>query len=156
MMLRTVRNFSLAILIAATALSAADPLMGTWKVNTAKSKYNPGPGPQRSTVVYSQDGEWIVSKFDVVDSGGKPVSYTNRWKRDGKEYPFESPIIGRGTISLKRVGDFHLEGVIKAEGDRVVTTRSVISKDGKTRTMTVTGTDAKGQKIHNVIVYEKQ
>jgi hypothetical protein len=156
MMLRTVRNFSLAILTAATALSAADPLMGTWKVNTAKSKYSPGPGPQSSTMVYSQDGEWIVAKFDNIDSAGKPLSYTNRWKLDGMDYPYESPALGRGTISVKRVDDFNFQGKIKVEGNRVFTTRSVISKDGKTRTLTITGTDAKGQKINNVIVYEKQ
>jgi hypothetical protein len=37
-----------------------------------------------------------------------------------------------------------------------MTTRSVVSKDGKTRTTTQTGTNAKGEKVNNTIVYDKQ
>ena len=36
------------------------------------------------------------------------------------------------------------------------TQRNVASADGKTRTVTTTGTDAQGQKVHNVGVFERQ
>jgi hypothetical protein len=32
----------------------------------------------------------------------------------------------------------------------------VVAADGKTRTVTTTGTDAQGQKVNNVGVFEKQ
>jgi hypothetical protein len=38
----------------------------------------------------------------------------------------------------------------------VATSRGVVSKDGKTLTVTTTGTNAKGQKMHNVVVLDKQ
>jgi len=38
----------------------------------------------------------------------------------------------------------------------VQTATSVVSKDGKTRTITATGVDAQGQKIKNVSVYDKK
>ncbi len=35
-------------------------------------------------------------------------------------------------------------------------THRVVSKDGKVMTLTSKGTDAKGQQVHNVAVYDKQ
>jgi hypothetical protein len=40
------RMLPLAMLMAAGALLASDPNVGTWKLNVAKSKFSPGPGPQ--------------------------------------------------------------------------------------------------------------
>ena len=83
-MLRTTRNLFLTVLAAALTLSAADPSLGTWKLNTAKSKYSPGPAPKSSTVVISQDRDWIVRKADGVNSEGKTTTSTIiRYKRDG-------------------------------------------------------------------------
>ena len=38
----------------------------------------------------------------------------------------------------------------------MTTARRVVSKDGKTMTLTITGANAKGQKVKNIAVYEKQ
>jgi hypothetical protein len=45
---------------------------------------------------------------------------------------------------------------LKKSGKVVLTTRSVVSKDGKIRTVTGKGTNANGQATSNVTVYEKQ
>jgi len=37
-----------------------------------------------------------------------------------------------------------------------MTSRSVVSKDGKTRTTTQKGKNAKGQDVNNTIVYDRQ
>ena len=43
------------------------------------------------------------------------------------------------------------------KGGKVTTMqRNVVAADGKTRTVTTTGTDAQGQKVNNLAVYEKQ
>jgi hypothetical protein len=86
---------------------------------------------------------------------GKPVNRTNRYKRDGKEYPFEGPQ-GKGTILVTSIDDHTTEAVMKYPGGHTTTIRSVISKDGKTRTMTSTGTNAKGEKVNSVQVLERQ
>jgi hypothetical protein len=134
---------------------AADPTLGTWKMNMAKSKFNPGPGPKSVTTVYSQDGDWIVLKSNGVDADGKPFARENRMKRDGKEYPFEGPN-GRGKISVKQIDDHHSEATTKLETGGTITTRTVISKDGKTRTQTSTGVNSKGQKVSTVAVFDRQ
>jgi len=153
-MLRTLRNLALALPLTVLILTAADPIVGTWKLNTAKSKFNPGPGPKSSTVTYEEDGEWIVTKAEGMGGDGQSFSRSNRYKLDGTEYPYDGPI-GKGTISIKKTDDHHAVSTSKV-GTGVSTTRSVISKDGKTRTLTVTGTDAQGKKINHTVVYDRQ
>ena len=58
-------------------------------------------------------------------------------------------------ISLKRVDDYHTVATVKS-GKGVVTSKAVVSKDGKTRTLTSKGTNAEGKPVSTVAVYEKQ
>jgi hypothetical protein len=136
-------------------LFAADPTLGTWKMNIAKSKFSPGPAPKSVTTVYSQDGDWIVLKSTGVDGTGQPIARENRYKRDGKEYPFNGPN-GRGKITVRKIDDYTAEAITKLDGGGTVTTRSVISKDGKIRTQTSNGVNAKGEKVNSVIVFDRQ
>lgn len=141
--------------VTAIALSAAEPYLGTWKANLAKSKYNPGPAPKSTVVTYTKDGEWVVLKSDTVSADGQTVSRTNRYKRDGKEYPFNGPQ-GKGTIAVKAINDYVTDAVLKSNSGPTVMVHTVISKDGKTRTQTSTGTNADGKKMQNTVVYDKQ
>jgi hypothetical protein len=144
----------IGMLGAAMILCAADMLTGTWKLNTAKSKYSPGPGPKSNVVTFSLEGDWVISKSQGTDPEGKATNYNNRYKLDGKEYPYKTATVD-GTIAIKRIDDRHTEAVIKG-GKASMTGKSVISSDGKTRTQTVTGTNAEGKTVNNVSVYEKQ
>ena len=76
-------------------------------------------------------------------------------KYDGKDYP-ATGMPGADTISMKKIDDSTIETVSKKGGKPLITTKSVVSKDGKTRTTTQKGTNAKGEKVHNTIVYDKQ
>ena len=145
----------LAMFGLAGVLAGADPILGTWKMNIAKSKFSPGPAPKDVTSTYSQEGDWIVMKTEGTDSEGKPISRTNRVKLDGNEYPFDGPN-GPGKITIRQIDDYHSESVMKLDGGGTITSRSEISKDGKTRTQTSTGTNSKGQKVNSVVVFERQ
>ena len=145
----------LAMFGLAGVLAGADPILGTWKMNIAKSKFSPGPAPKDVSSTYSQEGDWIVMKTEGTDSEGKPISRTNRVKRDGNEYPFDGPN-GPGKITIKQIDDYHSESVMKLDGGGTITSRLEISKDGKTRTQTSTGTNSKGQKVNSVVVFERQ
>ena len=46
--------------------------------------------------------------------------------------------------------------VSKKSGKVTITQRNIVSADGKTRTVTTTGTDALGQKVNNVAVFERK
>jgi len=134
---------------------AADLIVGTWKLNLDKSHFNPGPGPKSVTMRISEAGDWLDSKVDAVDETGKPVTRTNRYKMDGEEYPYDTPQ-GKGTIRLKNIDDHHGTATIKLASGNTLTQQSVISADGKTRTITTTGTDAKGRRVDNTVVWERQ
>jgi hypothetical protein len=153
-MLKMARNLTLTVVAAAMTLSASDPFLGTWKMNPSKSKYSPGPAPKSATMSYTQDGDWIVGKNDTVGADDVATTTTNRYKRDGKEYPFQSPT-GTGTIVVKAIDANTAQATIKV-GTSTMTLRTVVSKDGKSFTRTTKGTDAQGRQVANLAVYEKQ
>ena len=134
---------------------AADVFSGNWKVNLAKSKYDPGPapkGPNYSKIEAIPGGLKFTN--DGVNAEGKPTH--NEWggKFDGKDNPVKGDP-NRDTAALKKINDHTIEIVNKKDGKVTTTNRTVFSKDGKTRTGTATGTNAKGEKVNNVTVYEK-
>ena len=51
--------------------SASDALMGTWKLNEAKSKFAPGAW-KNTTIVYEAAGESVKITIDGMGSDGKP------------------------------------------------------------------------------------
>ena len=155
MKLKIARNLIFVALAAASTLLAADPFLGTWKMNPAKSKYSPGPAPKSATMAYTQDGDWIVGKSDTTGADGKATTATNRYKRDGKPYPYQSATGDSGTITVKAIDANTAQATVNA-GKSTLTLRTVISSDGKSFTRTTKGTDADGRKVDNMAVYEKR
>jgi hypothetical protein len=154
-MLKIVRNILLVATATVITLLAADPIVGTWKLNVAKSKFTPGPAPKSQTNTYTSDGDWIIGKNEVVNADGKVTVANPRYKRDGKEYPYQSMTGESGTIVNKALDANTFESTIKA-GKQAGTTRTVVSKDGKTFTRTIKGTDPQGRQVNNVLLFEKQ
>jgi hypothetical protein len=143
-----------AIFVGAAVCLAADVHMGTWKLNDAKSKFSPGAA-KNHTVVYEAAGDSVKVTVDGIDADGKPVH--NEWtgKYDGKDYP----VTGDSTSdarSYKKVNDNTLDLTVKKGGKATVTGRLVVAADGKSRTVTTSGIDSKGNKVTNVAVYDKQ
>lgn len=134
--------------------AAEDVNMGTWKLNEAKSKLSPGAA-KNTTVVYAATGDTVKVTVDGVDADGKPAH--NEWtgKFDGKDYA----VTGDPASDMRayeRVNDHTLTLTVKKGGKVTATGRVVVSADGKSRTVTTSGTDAKGKKISSTAVYDKQ
>src|SRR5215510_227825 len=140
---------------AASGAFAADVFSGTWKLNLAKSKYDPGPPPKgpNSTKIEAIDGGLKFTNVGV-NSEGNPTH--NEWsgKFDGKDNPVKGDP-NRDTAALKKIDDYTIEIVNKKDGKVTTTIRSVFSLDGKTRTQTSKGTNTQGMKVNNTVVYEK-
>ncbi len=140
--------------VGAAVCFAADAFIGTWKLNEAKSKIGAG-SPKNTTVVYEAAGDSVKVTVDGTDGDGKPAH--NEWtgKLDGKDYPVTGDT-SSDTRSYTKVDD-HTLAFTNKKGDKVtITGRGVISADGKTRTVTITGTDSKGKKFTSTAVYDKQ
>jgi hypothetical protein len=146
---------TLALCFVAVALAfASNPNMGTWKLNEAKSKFPPGAS-KNNTVAYETAGDSVKVTVDGVDGDGKPTH--NEWtgKFDGKDYPLVGDP-GADTRAYKKIGDRTMELTNKKGGKATTTGRIVVSADGKSRTVSVSGTDAKGMKVKYTAVYDKQ
>jgi hypothetical protein len=146
---------SLAWLLAGVAMGAAlDAHMGTWKLNESRSKFAAG-ATKNHTVIYTAVEDGLKVTVDGTTSDGKPVH--NEWtgKVDGKDYPVTGGVTEE-TRSYKEIDSRTLEFVGKSGGKVTVTGRVRISADGKTRTVTTTGTDASGKKTRGTALYDKQ
>ena len=141
-------------LLACGVSFAENANMGTWKLNEAKSKIAAGM-PKNNTVVYAASGDNVKVTVDGVDAEGKPAH--NEWtgKFDGKDYP----LVGdpqSSTRAYKEINDHTLELTNKKDGKVTTSGRIEVSADGKSRTVTVSGTDSKGKKMGYTAVYDKQ
>jgi hypothetical protein len=134
---------------------AADPNMGTWKLNEAKSKLGAG-ATKNNTVIYEAAGENVKITVDGVTSDGKPVHHEWTGKYDGKDYPVTGDEALEDTRSYKKAAGGALEFASRKDGKVTVTGRVVVAADGKSRTVTSTVTDASGKKISSTSVYDKQ
>jgi hypothetical protein len=122
---------------------AADVFSGNWKVNIAKSKYDPGPPPKgpNYSKLEAMDGGLKFTN-DGVNAEGKPTHSEWSGKFDGKDNPVNGDP-ARDTAALKKIDDYTFEITNKKGGKVVGTIRAVFSRDGKTRTQTGQGTNAK-------------
>ena len=153
----TIRTIGLTLafsFLAAAVCLAADPQMGTWKLNEAKSKIMPGTLKNTRVVCSAMLGQVMV-KSDGVDAGGKPVHLEWSGKFDGKDYPVTGNPNSE-TRSYTKVNERTLTTTNKRNGKVTVTGQIVVSADGRTRTVTVSGTTPKGKKFKNIAVYNKQ
>ena len=149
---RTVLLILLSMLAMAALCFADNPMMGTWKLNEAKSKLP--TAAKNNTVVYEAAGDNIKVTIDGVDAEGKATH--NEWtgKFDGKDYPVTGDP-NSDMRSYKKVNDSTLNFTIKKDGKPTMTGKIAVSPDGKSRTVTTWGKDAKGKKVTSVAVYDK-
>jgi hypothetical protein len=142
--------------LTAAIAAGADNYLGTWTLNVAKSKYDPGPAAKsQTTVLEASAGGTLKEIGDRVNADGSKTHWEWTAKYDGQDYP----VMGdpsRDTVALKRVDDNTLDVVNKKDGKVANTMKIVVAKDGKSRTNESTGTDAKGAKVHNVLVFDKK
>jgi len=153
------KKFALVVVVAFFAsgvmCAAADTTAGTWKLNTGKSKYTPAAQARYETITIETAGDNLKVILDGTDSAGQKVHAEWTGKYDGKDYP----VTGSSDIdslAYTKVDDRHYDSTNKRAGKVMGTAKIAYSADGKTRTVTSTGTNTKGQKIRATAVYDKQ
>jgi hypothetical protein len=151
------RLLSVAVLVGvacATALAqASDPLVGTWKLNPTKSK---GSAYKSGTSVFEADGDGIKGTVDLVGVDGTAYKWTFSAKYDGKDNAVTGKNPFGDTVAATRVNPNTVKLTVKQGGQETVTQTIVIAPDGKTRTTTTKGKNAKGELIEGMSFYEKQ
>lgn len=130
-----------------------DPFVGTWELNAAKSTFSvPATAYKRSTIKIEKVGDGQTIDVDSEPVNGRGIHYTLTAFFDGKDHPVE----GIGTVTLKRVDARTVERVHKTDGKPTLTILSRVSSDGKTLSVTQTGTGRDGKPMKSQLLYEKK
>ena len=132
---------------------AANPHLGTWKLNEAKSTTTPETG-KNNTVVYTEMKDKIKVTVDGVDKDGKPTHSVWVGKFDGKAYPLKGNLT-YNSVAYKVVNDRTNDITTMKDGKMAWSGKITVAADGKSRTVTINGTDEKGKKFSSKSVYDK-
>ena len=152
----TKRLLTIAALVgltfATTLAQAPDPLLGTWKLNPAKSKtpYTSG------TTVFESAGDALKGTADLVGADGTKYHWTFSAKYDGKDHAATGSSPYGDTLALTRVNPNTVRIVSKLAGKQTIVQTITVAADGKSRTTIAKGKDAKGQPVDSMSFYEKQ
>ena len=130
-----------------------NPHMGTWKLNEAKSKFPAGMS-KNMTVVYTEMKDKMKVDVTGVDKDGKPTHGVWVGMADGKSYKTKGNLAW-DSAAYKVVNDNTYEITTMKGGKVFASSKSTVSKDGKTRTLTAEGTGADGKKFKSKAVYDK-
>ncbi len=142
------------------SLWAADPSVGTWKLNVAKSKFSQGQKvtPKEGTIVVQElaTGEFELTLARTMTDGSK-TSNKMTWPQQGGTLQSQGGAIPEGTsvtVTMIEPGEWYTTYLQK--GKQVQLIHSVISKDGKTMHLTTKGMDAQGKPTEASSVWDKQ
>ncbi|HSW82275.1 MAG TPA: hypothetical protein VLH12_02300 [Usitatibacter sp.] len=128
--------------------------LGTWKLNIEKSKYSPGPAHKSFMVKFEAAGKGVKVTGEGIGADGKPFTNEYTANYDGKEVPYKGSA-SIDTVSMRRIDARTTERTDKKDGKVVQILRRVVAKDGKSFTATSKGTNAKGEAVNNVLVWDK-
>ena len=142
----------LAIAVGTAVAQGPEPLLGTWKLNPAKSKapYTSG------TTVFEGTADTLKGTVDLVGTDGTKFHWTFVANYDGKDHPAKGSSPFGDTLAITRVDKNTFRIVSKLAGKQTIVQTIVVAADGKTRTTTAKGTDGKGQAVDSMSFYEKQ
>jgi len=144
-----------AMLAFTTVASAADPVVGTWQLNLAKSRFSPGPAPKADTRSYTESADGITMTWKSVAADGREINLKSTFRIDGKDYPLTgSPNFD--TLTLKQVDSHTVHSTQKKGGKVVGETKRTVSKDGKELTLASKGTGTDGVAYDTVMVYDRK
>jgi len=135
-------------------VAQANPFVGTWKLNLAKSRFNPGPGPKSQTRNWAAGGKVTVNG---VNAAGEAVTYAYVVNGDGKSYKTSGAVPNAAdALSSKRIDAKILEAHFTRGGKASDTTRFTVSADGKVLTITAKGSTPGGKPLDDVLVLDRQ
>jgi hypothetical protein len=145
----------LGVALAAVSAQDTNARVGSWQLNVAKSKYDPGPAPTSQTLKIEAVGKGEKVTSEMVNADGSKTVTTYTAEYDGKPYPLSGSLLA-DMVTLKRIDANTSDRTDTKAGKTVQTYHRVVSKDGKTMTVTIKGTNAQGQASSNVVVFEKK
>jgi hypothetical protein len=150
----------LVVLGLAGSLWAADPNLGTWKLNLAQSKFSPGYAvPKELTEVFTAVGDQIEVTITGTAADGKPISIKATYPQGGGLAKVTTPPSASSaplTAVITVVSRSSSYLTILKDGKQQRFGYGVVSQDGKTRRATTKGKSDDGKPVNNIEVFDKQ
>jgi hypothetical protein len=144
----------LTLLGLAASLWAADPFVGTWSLNVAKSKYKTGNPPKQQAITIMEEGDNLDIAITGTAADGSPISARYLIPiAGGKGVVKESPAYDE--ISTKRIDANTRENTYRKSGQEVLTVRVSVSRNGKSLTAKLKGTDMRGNPVEGTLAFDK-
>jgi len=144
-----------ATLMGSQAAFASENWVGTWKLNTAESKFTSDDVTRAQTLKFESTPAGIKLTAEGTDPQGKAMQAEFTSKFDGKDVAWTGNN-SADMASPKRIDDNTYENVWKMSGKQTMTARVVVSNHNKTLTETQTPTGAQGHAASSVAVYDRQ
>ena len=144
--------------LALTASQAAPPAMPevtTWKLNVARSTFTPGPGWRSQMRTYRRTADGVEVKWWGVGAEGEPMRVSFTVPYDGSD----AAMVGSDkydTLNSVKIDALTVKSEEKRDGKVVGIAIRKLSPDGKVMTITDEGTDRKGEKFSQVLVFDRQ
>ena len=149
---------SLAVLIVAGPTLAGilqdrSPFDGSWTANISKSKRHPNHLFKSATITFTVSADLVTLSYSGVNMSGVEEKGTSTFHPDGKEHSLEGL---SGAVEVSRwVTPRILETVVRKDGTVLGQSTYEVSRDGKTLTARIKGTDASGTVFEQVIVCDR-
>ena len=135
--------------------SVADPAVGTWKLNLAKSTFAGIPAYKSQIRTYSRSGQDITLKMTTVSAEGKETITQATYKLNGKDYPsMGNPDFD--SLSGMQIDTNTVEFTLKRAGKPIGKIRRTVSKDGQTLTINYEIMNASGVQTGALTVFDRQ
>ncbi len=133
---------------------AADPVVGTWKLNVAKSKFSAGAELTAGTRVYMEANGLYTLDQKLTGADGKEKSNRAQYQ-NGKDVK-QATTAAADTTFAKKVDANTWDFDLKKDGKVVGHVHRVVSADGKTLTVNNTGMQLSGITGNETLVFDKQ
>ena len=144
----------LGLVFAASSAFAADPIVGTWTLNVAKSKFTSGPAPKAGTRVYTESNGVYTLEQKITSSDGKEIPFKVQY-REGQDVAL-TDANGIDTIHATKVSANTWDFSLRSGGKEVGHVHRTVSADGKMLTVHNTGKQPSGATGNDTQVYDKK
>jgi hypothetical protein len=139
----------------ANSMPPDNPVLGTWKLNVERSKFVPGPGWKSQVRTYESTPEGVSVAWAGLNANGEKMSVSYTYKYDGRDYPMVGSA-NYDTLNAEHVDARTSKSLEKRDGKTVGIAVVTVSPDGKVLTIKDDGTNRKGEKFSQVLVFDKQ
>ena len=155
-LLATMFGFMLGMMApAAHAASPDNLILGTWQLNVARSRFTPGPGWRSQIRIYRATPDGVAVTWTGLDAHGGKMRVSYAYAYDGRDYPMLGSA-SYDTLNAVRTDERTVRSEEKRDGKIAGIAVRTISPDGKVLTITDQGTNRKGQKFSQLLVFDRQ